>query len=256
MWFQFKSYLNFLLNATNKHGIHSPFLYDLATKCFNKKTTKEKIILFKQYKQQLLNNKKIIKVTDFGAGSKIFKSNQREIAKITKVAGISNKKAKLLIRFITYFKPNTILEIGTSLGLGTKALSLGNPKASIISLEGCLETANIAQKKLQSLKNIHIKVGDFKKTLPIVTKNQLFDIIYFDGNHQKTPTLNYFKTCLTSIHNNSIFIFDDIHWSKEMEEAWKIIKKHPKVTVTIDIFHWGIVFFRKEQAKEHFTIKI
>jgi hypothetical protein len=40
-----------------------------------------------------------------------------------------------------------------------------------------------------------------------------------------------------------------------MTEAWETIKKHPQVTVTIDTFYWGIVFFRKAQAKEHFTIR-
>ncbi|MBL7882976.1 MAG: class I SAM-dependent methyltransferase, partial [Bacteroidia bacterium] len=38
-------------------------------------------------------------------------------------------------------------------------------------------------------------------------------------------------------------------------EAWEEIKRHPKVTVTIDLFFIGLVFFRKEQAKQHFIIK-
>ena len=68
--------------------------------------------------------------------------------------------------------------------------------------------------------------------------------------------MNYFEILLPTITNETVWIFDDIHWSEEMEEAWKIIKKHPKVTVTIDTFQWGLVFFRKEQEKEHFVIRI
>ena len=56
--------------------------------------------------------------------------------------------------------------------------------------------------------------------------------------------------------NDSVWIFDDIHWSVAIEEAWEIIKQHPKVKVTIDTFQWGLVFFRSEQAKEHFTIRV
>jgi hypothetical protein len=41
-----------------------------------------------------------------------------------------------------------------------------------------------------------------------------------------------------------------------MEEAWNIIKEHSLVTVTIDVFQWGIVFFRREQPKEHFIIRV
>ena len=85
---------------------------------------------------------------------------------------------------------------------------------------------------------------------------QFFYLIYFDGNHRKQPTLDYFEALLPTITNDTVWIFDDIHWSKEMEEAWKIIQKHPKVTVTIDTFQWGFVFFRREQPKEHFIIRV
>ncbi len=253
-----KSYLKFLLNSTNKHSIHSPFIYNLVTKCFNKNTLKQKSTSYLQYKQLLLDTKLSVKVTDFGAGSQIFKNDIRKISKIAKVAGISNRKAKLLIRFVNHFKFKNILEIGTSLGLGTTALQLGNTNATITTLEGCPETAKIAAQQFEqfNFKNINIIVGDFKKTLSEAIKNKQYDLIYFDGNHQKKATLNYFESCLTTITNDSVFIFDDIHWSSEMEEAWNIIKQHPKVTASIDIYYWGIIFFRKEQEKEHFIIRV
>jgi predicted O-methyltransferase YrrM len=259
MFYQFTSYFKFLFNSTNQHGVHSPFVYNLITLCFYKNTEINHILDHHKYKQNLLTNKNKIRVTDFGAGSNVFKSSKREIAKIAKVAGISNKKSKLLIRFIKYFKPKTILEIGTSLGLGTSALHIGNKKSDITTLEGCPETSAIAKKSFTkfNFKNIELITGDFSKTLPkVINQKVKFDLIYFDGNHQKEATLNYFENCLQSIHNDSIFIFDDIHWSKEMTEAWGIIKNHSKVTVTIDVFHWGIVFFRKEQTKEHFTVRV
>jgi len=87
------------------------------------------------------------------------------------------------------------------------------------------------------------------------TKDQSYSLIYFDGNHSKQATLDYFELLLPTITNDSVWIFDDIHWSTGMEEAWEIIKSHPKVKVTIDTFQWGIVFFRSEQEKEHFTIR-
>ena len=251
-------YLKFLSKSSNQHGVHSPFVYNLVTKCFYKKTDISLCKYFSNIKQQLLDNKTIIKVTDFGAGSKIFKTNNREVSKIAKVAGISNKKSKLLIRLVAYFKPTSILEIGTSIGLGTSAIKIGNNESQITTLEGCPETSKIAQElfKKNDFNKINIITGDFKETLPKVTKNQQFDFIYFDGNHNKKATLDYFETCLPTINNNSVWIFDDIYWSKEMKEAWSEIKNHPKVIVTVDVFHWGIVFFRKEQEKEHFKIRV
>ena len=251
-------YLKFITKSSNQHGVHSPFVYSLVTKCFYKKTDDRSLKSFSKIKQQLIINKTFIKVTDFGAGSKVFRSKNREVTRIAEVAGISDKKANLLIRLIQYFKPENILEIGTSLGLGTTAIKIGNRDSKITTLEGCPETSKIAQElfKKNNLKKINIIVGNFKETLPKVVKGQKFNFIYFDGNHNKKATLNYFNACLQTITNNSVWIFDDIYWNKEMKSAWSEIKKHQKVIVTIDIFHWGIVFFRKEQEKEHFKIRL
>jgi len=262
-----KSYLNFLYNSKNQHGVHSPFVFNLVTKCFYDKKQYPEYTILKNYRKSLLADKNLIEVTDFGAGSKVFKSNKRQIAKIAKTAGISPKRAELLFRITNYFQPSTILEIGTSLGLATTALSLGNKMAKITSLEGCPNTINQCQLQLQSrsfgtiFKNVECvetKFEQFLKNFKLETRNpkhQIFDLIYFDGNHSKQATLDYFEMLLPTVTNESVWIFDDIHWSQEMEEAWKTIQQHPKVTVTIDTFLWGIVFFRKEQPKEHFVIR-
>jgi len=258
MFFKIKAYLTFLLKSTNQHGVHSPFVYSLITNCFYKKTLKNVFKDFLAYKKSLITSSVMINVTDFGAGSKVFKSNSRPVAKIAKYAGISDRRASLLIRLSAYFKPKHILEIGTSLGLSTAALKLGAPNAILKSLEGCPETAKIAKTQLEKFQfNLtDIDVGDFSKTLKSATDDANFDLIYFDGNHQKEPTLTYFESCLKTVNNDSVFIFDDIHWSAEMESAWKLITEHPKVTVSIDTFQWGLVFFRKEQEKEHFIIRV
>ena len=263
MLLQIKSYLNFLWNSKNDHGVHSPFVFNLVTKCFYDKKQYPEYAILKNYRNSLLKNNNTIEVTNFGAGSKVFKSNKRQIAKITKTAGISPKRAKLLFRITHFFQPTTILEIGTSLGLATAALSLGNKTSQITSLEGCPNTINQCQLQLQSrsfgttfnnIECINTEFSSYLKNFQI--PNSKFQLIYFDGNHSKQATLEYFELLLPTVTNETIWIFDDIHWSAEMEEAWETIKKNPKVTVTIDTFQWGFVFFRQEQPKEHFVIRI
>lgn len=258
MLFQLKSYLQFLWHSKNEHAVHSPFVFGLLTKCFYDKKLKKEYIVLKKYRNELLQNKNTIEVTDFGAGSRVFKSNIRQITQIAQTAGISPKRAQLLYRIVNYFQPGTILEIGTSLGLATSALSLGNPNASITTLEGCPETAKIAKEQFIKfgLININSAVTEFNSYLrncQLETKN--YQLIYFDGNHSKKATLEYFELLLPTITNETVWIFDDIHWSKEMEEAWELIKNHSKVTVSIDTFQWGLVFFRYEQPKQHFVIR-
>lgn len=269
MLFQIKSYFNFLWNSKNQHGVHSPFVYSLVTKCFYDQKTKPEYKILKTYRNDLLRNKNTIEVTDFGAGSRVFKSNTRQISKIAQTAGISPKRAKLLYRITNYFKPENILEIGTSLGLATSALSLGtrvaderneaNPISKITTLEGCPQTSGVAQKQFAKFKldNIETVVSEFTAHLEnyqLSTVN--YQLIYFDGNHSKEATLTYFDLLLPTITNETVWIFDDIHWSEDMEKTWEIIKNHPQVTVTIDTFQWGLVFFRYEQEKEHFTIRV
>ncbi len=238
--------------------MHSPFVYNLVTKCFYDKKNYPEYSILKNYRNSLLENKNTIEVTDFGAGSRVFKSNTRAINQIAKNAGISSKRAELLFRIVNYFQPETILEIGTSLGLATSALSLGNKNSKIITLEGCPQTINECQLQLQkfninNVECINTEFSSYLKNPKPETRNS--KLIYFDGNHSKKATLEYFELLLPTITNDSVWIFDDIHWSADMEEAWEIIKNYPQVIVTIDTFQWGIIFFRIEQEKEHFVIR-
>lgn len=259
MLFQLKSYLQFVWHSKNEHAVHSPFVFSLITKCFYDSKPKTAYSVLEEYRNSLVQNTKSINVSDFGAGSKVFKSNSREIAKIATTAGISSKRAALLFRITHYFQPESILEFGTSLGMATSALSLGNPTAKISTLEGCPETAKIAQNQFRQfgLSNVNLVTTEFRNYLE---NNQLsiinFQLIYFDGNHSKKATLDYFELLLPTTTNETVWIFDDIHWSYDMEQAWEMIKKHPKVTVTIDTFQWGLVFFRYEQEKQHFIIRV
>lgn len=253
-----KAYLRFLLRATNQHGVHSPFVYHLVTRCFYDKKPRAAYELLKNYREALLRNHDIISVTDFGAGSRVFQSNERKISAIAKNAGISPKRARLLHRLVSYFKPENVLELGTSLGLATSALASGHPSAQITTLEGCAQTAGVAKKQLEAfgLTQVKFALGEFEKTLAALeVPHRKFDLIYFDGNHQKDATLRYFETLLPTAHNDSVWVFDDIHWSPGMEAAWEAIKAHERVTVTVDTFQWGLVFFRKEQEKQHFSIR-
>lgn len=264
--YQIKSYLKFLWHSKNEHAVHSPFVFNLITKCFYDTKSKpdpsgsgqaKQYVILKEYRKHLLEKKNSIEITNFDAGFKVLKANSNQFCDIARTPEISTKRAELLLRITNYFQPSIILEIGTSLGLATSALSLGNPKAIIKIMEGCSNTANQLQLQKFNIENVELVISEFNiylNNLKLQTFN--FELIYFNSNHSKTTTLNYFNLLLPTICNESLWIFNAIHESAAMEEAWEIMKEHPKVTVTIDTFQWGLIFFRREQQKEHFIIRI
>lgn len=255
--YQFISYIKFLTKASNQHGVHSPFVYSFVTKCLYSKTAYPAYDDLASYREELRASKTILEVTDLGEGSKVLNAKQRKVSEMVKVSSSSKKDVRLLYRIAKYFNFKTSLELGTSLGMGTYALALANPESQITSIEGCPNTSAFTQTQLKAkaLQHVDLISGPFKTELPHL-KASYYDFIYFDGHHNKTATLNYFETLVAKAHNDSVFIFDDIYWSKGMTEAWEYIKHHEAVTVTVDIFYMGIVFFRKEQKKEHFKIRL
>ena len=232
-------------------------MFDLVTKCFYDKKEYSDYSKIKSYRDSLLDNSQVIEITDFGSGSRIFDSNKRSIKDIAKTSGTSLKRAKLLYRLNRYFNPKNTLELGTSLGIGTYSMALANSNVRCMSIEGCPQISKFTSEQLQKLQigNVALKTGPFSEIIPTINTTN-WDLVFFDGHHNKEATLNYVKQLLPTIHNDSVFIFDDIHWSKGMTEAWETIKKHPEVTITIDTFFWGFVFFRKEQMKEDFIIRL
>jgi predicted O-methyltransferase YrrM len=256
-----KKYIHYYLTASNGkgHGIHSPFVFEFIRKVLNDKKQYDCYKTIEKKRQQLLQNTAIITVEDFGAGSAVMKSSTRVIKNIAASSLKPKKFAQLLFRVVQYYQPATILELGTSIGITSSYLAKGNKQGSVFTCEGSPAIAAIAQKTFNELqiKNIRLTQGDFAKTLqPLLNEIGEVNLAFIDGNHRKDPTLEYFSTLLTHSTSSTILIFDDIHWSEEMEAAWKQIQQHEAVTLTIDLFFIGLVFINPDvKVKQHFTIR-
>jgi predicted O-methyltransferase YrrM len=254
-------YLHYLFNSAGKkgHGTHSPFVFEFIGKVLNDSSHYEAYHKAEQLRSELLKNARVISVEDFGAGSVMQKEKERSIASIARSAAKPRKYGQLLYRMVKYYQPNTILELGTSLGITTSYLSMAKPDATVITMEGSDQIASLALQhfKKLSLNNIQLVEGNFDATLKeIVLQHPVIDFAFVDGNHRQEPTVRYFQQLISCMHNDSILVFDDIHWSKEMELAWESIKNHPAVKCTIDLFFIGIVLFRNEfREKQHFSIR-
>jgi predicted O-methyltransferase YrrM len=256
-----KKYVQYYFTASNGkgHGIHSPFVFDFVINVLNDKTSYPAYQSTEKIRKQLLSDSTIIEVEDFGAGSSVIKTNKRVVSAIAASSLKPKKYAQLLYRIVAYYKPETIVELGTSFGITTDYLAAANETTKVFTCEGSAAIASIAKQNFEvlQLKNVRLIEGDFAKTLsPLLANLSKIDFAFADGNHRKEPTLNYFQQLLNHSTATTILVFDDIHWSAEMEGAWNAIKQHPQVTLTIDLFFIGIVFINPDfKIPQHFSIR-
>jgi predicted O-methyltransferase YrrM len=254
-------YIRYYKSAANAkgHGIHSPFVFRFILHVLNNRSGFNPPDSVEALRKQLLQDKRLLQIEDFGAGSRVSGSKRRTVSEVAFAALKSKKYAHLLFRLVSYFKPQTVLELGTSLGITTAYLAMANSETTVATIEGSKAIAGIAGENFSLLRlaNIQQHCGNFDDILPsLLQKLPTIDLGYVDGNHRYAPTIAYFHQLLSAVGNDSVLVFDDIHWSAEMEKAWEEIKQHPSVKCTIDIFFLGFVFFRSEfKEKQHFTIR-
>lgn len=254
----FADYISHLLNSKTRHGVHSPFVYYMIDEVIYDYSNRPYYEEIESLRSSLKKDSRLVKVTDLGAGSMLNKNRDKQIAELAKNALKPPRVAKLIARLASFSKGKTIIELGTCLGITTSYLAKACPSSTVITAEGCPETAKIAQENFDKLglNNVNLKVGNFDVLLPqIIEELPEIDFLFIDGNHRKEATLNYFNACLPKVHEGTMLIFDDIYWSEGMKEAWEEIKKHPSVSVTVDLFYIGLVFFKTDQHKEDFKVR-
>jgi predicted O-methyltransferase YrrM len=252
--------LHYLLFSRHRkgHGVHSPFVYRLIREVFLDKRIHKHFNKVESIRRKMLHDQHQVNITGFGAGSRLLIGRQRRISEIVTAGSVKPKYGKLLYNLAVWMDPDVIVELGTSVGMGSLYLAGGAPGKPIYSVEGEEVLAAIAMKNLELAGFQHVTViqGSFEsglvQILPELRGNLL---IFMDGDHRKEPTLHYFRLLLEKITPESVIIIDDIHWSSEMEETWEILCQCAEVKVSIDIFHMGILFFKQGLQKENYRIK-
>lgn len=252
------SWVSHLVKARTRHGVHSPFIYTLATDVLRADQELELFAPIERLREELFASDQVIRVNDLGAGSRRLDMDLRAVSDIAHTSLKPPRQARLLHRLVRHFAPGTVLELGTSFGLTTLYLAHGMEHGRVITVEGCPQIHRIARHHFEQLgrRDIEAVLGGFRTALPdILRRTERVDMVFMDGHHAEAPTLDYFEQCLTRAHNDTVLIVDDIHWSRGMESAWERIKAHERVRVTVDLYDLGLVFLRREQEPQHFRLR-
>lgn len=254
-------FIRYYLTASNGkgHGMHSPFVFDFIRNILRNNKGIYPPAAIESLRVAMNKDRRTIVVEDLGAGSRIHPTRERTIGQIARTAVKSRKYSQLLYRVVHHYQPQTIIELGTSLGISTATIAAANPASKIYTIEGSAAVHTQAKENFRALNlpNIEALHGSFDVVLPkLLPSVRRVDLAFIDGNHRYEPTMKYFRQLLEHCGPDSILIFDDIHWSREMEAAWKEIQQHPQVRCTIDLFFPGFVFLNPAfKTRQHFAIR-
>lgn len=250
-------YLHYWLNAIDEHSLHAPFIFKFYTEVIKPDEHLPVFQKIEPYRKEKLKDHRVVHVGDLGAPSLVENGSRRKVSSIARHSLSSAKSSRLLWRLAHYIQPAHIIELGTSLGINTLYLSSYHPACKVVTFEGC----NTSIEQAASLfaqwetKNIELISGNIDDTLPKYLEQYTpVDMVYLDANHRYEPTMKYFNLLMNHLSPTSVLVLDDIHWSAEMEHAWRKIKQHKKVTLSIDIFDAGLVFFKPLLTKQHYTL--
>lgn len=250
-------FVEFYFQARTKYQLHTPFVYELVQAVLEDRRRYYAFRDIEAIRQKMLASERMIERTDYGAGAQK-KGQLVPLRKLVQWSASSARQGRRLFRLAHHFKPNNLLELGGSTCIGTMYLAAAARNAPFISLEGCPNTAAVAQSNLQllDLKQVQIRVGPFESQLPAAIEALApLGLVYLDGNHRLAPTMSYFEACLAHSNDQTVFVFDDMYWSREMMEAWKQIKAHPRVRLTVDFYDLSLVFINPGiKVQQHWKV--
>tara|TARA_R110001606_G_scaffold399099_2_gene580593 strand:- start:77147 stop:77938 length:792 start_codon:yes stop_codon:yes gene_type:complete len=247
-----KAYFSYWLNAVDEQSLHSPFLFKFYNEVLKPKSPSATFEPIEKHRRALLRDKRLIDLQDPGAGSLVSRSQQRTVGSIAKHSLSSPAFCSFLYRLTRFQQPEHSLEIGTSLGISAAYINKAF-SGQLTTIEGSPAIAAMARETFDRLacQNIKLIEGRAQEALtPFIQTTPKLDLVFIDAHHSEEATLSFFEKLRESLHQQSIAVVGDIHWSAGMERAWQQLTQHESVTLSVDTFHAGILFFNPDLRKE------
>lgn len=253
-----KDYLSFLLRAKTRHGTHSPFIYQMVDQVIYDRSVPACASNIEGSRHTLLQDDRRIDIADQDDRSASLAGKLEKVKHIARYTLLQPRYAQLLYRIASCYGPGNLLEIGSSLGITTAYLASSRPENTVYTIEECRPLSATAAEVLRDNQcgNVALITGNFENTLPELSEDPgKFGFVYISGRYSPDTTLRYFELLLPFVTEDAVVVIEKMYRNNDMKAVWSAIQQHAQVTVTVDLFRIGLIFFKKGQAKEHFSIR-
>ena len=273
-----KSWLRHQLTAWNTggEGVHSPYLFEWVRMVMMDKNAYYIWGEIERCREKMLRDERELEFVDYGSGKlKGENGERRRVCDIARRSLAKRKYAQMLSRLVNWlgashslengsgtaysleFRGLTIVELGTSLGVTTAYMAAMDSRNRVVTFEGCEAVANIAKEnwKALNINNIECRIGKIDVE-QLARDIEHLDVAFIDANHTYVSTCEYFDVLAGKVREKSVIVVDDIHYSEEMEKAWKAICADERVTSTIDLYQMGLVFFDKHYWRRNYKMRL
>ena len=246
-WFQSVwSFIRHWRKSKKWNAFHSPYLFQLFTACIGPTPGHLNPDRIERIRKRFIESEEMFQRSDYGAGSSFSeKTNFQKISTIARYALSPPAKCRFLANLAHFIQANNILELGTSLGISASYLAMACPQANVITIEGDPVIADkaiqvFAELELTNVRLINQRFDQFFQASEGLSK---IDLCYIDGHHTSVALLQQLNWLEPFIHERSIIVVDDIHWSEDMSAGWLTLTNRPGIRQSIDCFSFGMLFF-------------
>jgi len=141
------------------------------------------------------------------------------------------------------FRARTILELGSGAGISGCHLASSAYCERFITVEASPNLASLARENIRQVSNeVEVVNALFDQALDKILPNLKggIDLAFIDGHHKYEATLHYLRRLEPHLNKGGLVVFDDIHLSRGMWQAWQVIKRWKGFRYTIGAGRFGL----------------
>lgn len=262
--FRIWSAIRWYVAAGTRYDVHSPRLVEFIREVYRDDRHYQAFDQIRNVRNYWRERDGNVRLQSLGAPSKTTSKAERSVRSLVATNAIDDDCGRFLFRLALWLRAGNIIEFGTNAGISTLYLHAADTRATLHTIEGNADVAALAQETFRTAgtgPGITAYVSLFDAWLRAnegllmqTMKEQPLDLFFCDGDHRYQPTLDYVRQLLPLAGPKSVFVIADIHWSEGMERAWEELKSFPEVTASVDVYHFGLLFFDPGMDGPHVSL--